>query len=266
MFRRLLTVAVALASIAGVVPARAEGPVAAATAPITQTQTIFAAASMTDAIRQVNDLWVAKGNAASQFNFAASSTLARQVEQGGSASVFISADEQWMNWLAERNLIVPETRVSPIGNRLVLVALADSNLKVDISKTTDIAALLGANGRIATGDPQHFPVGRYAQEALTWLGQWGVLENRLARADSVRNALLLVERGEAPLGIVYETDAAVSTRVKIVGTFPKESHKPVTYPFAVLKANDTPAARALLAFLIGPDAMKVYERLGFTKP
>lgn len=266
MFRRLLTVAVALASIAGVVPARAEGPVAAQTAPVTQTLTVFAAASMTDAIRQANEVWVANGNAPMQFNFAASSILARQVEQGGNAAVFISADEAWMDWLAERNLIAKDSRVSPIGNRLVLIGPADSALKIDITKTTDIAALLGPNGRLATGDPQHVPVGRYAQEALTWMGQWDTIGPRLARADSVRNALLLVERGEAPIGIVYETDAAVSTRVKIIGKFPKESHKPVTYPFAVTAANDNPASRALLAFLVGPEAMKIYERLGFTKP
>lgn len=266
MIRKLLTAALMLATVAVAAPVRAEGPAAVATAPVTQTLTVFAAASMSDAIRQANDVWVAKGNAPLQFNFAASSTLARQMEQGGAAAVFISADEQWMDWSAERNLIVKDTRVSPIGNRLVLIAAADSKLAVDITKTTDIAALLGANGRIATGDPQHVPVGRYAQEALTWLGQWDALGPRLARADSVRNALLLVERGEAPIGIVYETDAAVSSRVKIIGKFPKESHKPITYPFAVGAANDSPASRALFAFLIGPEALKIYEKLGFTKP
>lgn len=266
MIRKLLTAALMLATVSFAAPVRAEGPAAAPAAPVTQTLTVFAAASMSEAIREANDAWVAQGNAPLQFNFAASSILARQIEQGGAAAVFISADEAWMDWLSERNLIAKDSRVSPIGNRLVLIAPADSALKVDITKTTDIVALLGANGRLATGDPQHVPVGRYAQEALTWLGQWDAINPRLARADSVRNALLLVERGEAPIGIVYETDAAVSTRVKIIGTFPKESHKPVTYPFAVVAANDNAASRALLAFLVGPEALKIYGRLGFTKP
>ncbi|MFG1301610.1 molybdate ABC transporter substrate-binding protein [Xanthobacter sp. V3C-3] len=235
-------------------------------APVTSTQTVFAAASMSDAMRQVNELWVARGNAPMQFNLAASSTLIRQIDQGGRASVFISADERWADWGIERGLLVKSTRVSPIGNRLVLIAPTDSALKLDIGRKTDIVALLGRNGRLATGDPAHVPVGRYAQQALTWMGQWKTLNHRLARADSVRSAMLLVERGEAPLGIVYETDAAVSTRVKIVGVFPKESHEPVTYPFVIVKAQDTPAARALLAFLVGPEAMKVYQSFGFTAP
>lgn len=247
-------------------PAVAEEVKPVAAAPITTTETVFAAASMSDALRQVNEVWVAKGNAALQFNFAASSTLIRQIEQGGRAAVFVSADERWADWGVERNLLVKDTRVSPIGNRLVLIAPADSTLKVDLTKTTDVAALLGRGGRLAAGDPAHVPVGRYAEQALTWMGQWDAVSPRLARADSVRSAMLLVERGEAPLGIVYETDAAVSTRVKIVGVFPKESHEPVTYPFVVVTAQDTPAARAVLAFLVGPEAMKVYESFGFTTP
>ncbi|MFC0219933.1 molybdate ABC transporter substrate-binding protein [Pseudochelatococcus lubricantis] len=229
-------------------------------------QTVFAAASLTDAIRQVNDLWVGKGNAPFGFSFAASSTLVRQIEQGADASIFISADERWMDWAQERNLIVAETRVSPIGNRLVLVAPKDSTLNVELTKTTDLAALLGEGNRLATGDPQHVPAGRYAQLALTWHGQWEAISPRLARADNVRSALLLVERGEAPLGIVYETDAAVSKGVRIVGVFPKESHEPVTYPFAVVTKADGPETRRLLGFLTGPEAQEVYGRLGFTKP
>jgi molybdate transport system substrate-binding protein len=229
-------------------------------------QTVFAAASMSDAVRQVNDLWVAKGNQPLQFNFAASSTLVQQIDQGARADIFISADERWMDWAAERNLIVKETRISPIGNRLVLIAEKDSTIEIDLKKGTDLVAFLGRSGLLATGDPQHVPVGRYAQQALTWMGQWDAINSRLARADSVRSAMLLVERGEAPLGIVYETDAAISTRVRIVATFPKESHEPVEYPFAVGTRADGPAARQLLAFLTSPEAMKVYEGLGFTVP
>lgn len=229
-------------------------------------QTVFAAASLTDAIRQANDLWVAEGNPPFQFNFAASSTLVRQIEQGADAAVFISADERWMDWAQERDLIAKDTRVSAIGNRLVLIAPKDSTIEVDLTKDTDIVALLGEGNRLATGDPQHVPVGRYAQQALTALGQWEAIEPRLARADNVRSALLLVERGEAPLGIVYETDAAASAGVRIVGVFPKETHDPVTYPFAVVTKADGPDARKLLDFLTGPKVQEVYGRLGFTKP
>jgi len=242
----LVCLALAVPSLTAPTLARAESTVPQALpAKVTTTQTVFAAASMSDAMRQVNEVWVAKGNAPMQFNFAASSTLIRQIEQGATASVFISADERWADWGIERNLLVKSSRVSPIGNSLVLIAPADSAQKLTITKTTDIAALLGANGRLATGDPAHVPVGLYAQQALTWMGQWDAIAPRLARADSVRSAMLLVERGEAPLGIVYGTDAAISTRVKIVGTFPKESHEP-------------------LAYLVGPEAMAVYEKLGFS--
>ncbi|MGV6875696.1 molybdate ABC transporter substrate-binding protein [Pseudochelatococcus sp. B33] len=240
--------------------------VALAGAAQSQAQTIFAAASMTDAIRQVNELWTAKGNEPFSFSFASSSTLAQQIEQGAEATIFISADERWMDWLQERGLIAEDTRVSALGNRLVLVAPADSDIKVELGKDTDIAALLGADGRLATGDPQHVPVGRYAEQALTALGQWDALAPRLARADSVRSALLLVERGEAPLGIVYATDAAISQGIKVVGVFPEDLHERVTYPFAVVKAADSPAAREALAFLTGDEAAQVYARLGFSKP
>lgn len=227
---------------------------------------VFAAASLTDALREVDRLWVARGNPALRLNFGASSTLARQMEEGAEPDVFISADERWMDRAAERNLIVPATRVSPIGNSLVLIAPADSTLRTALDRGTDLLALLGPGGRLATGDPAHVPVGRYARAALTWMGQWEALAPRLARAGNVRSALLLVERGEAPLGIVYATDAAISPAVRVVGTFPAASHPPIRYPFAVGARRDTPQARALLAFLTGPEAMEVYERLGFTRP
>ncbi|MFG1477711.1 molybdate ABC transporter substrate-binding protein [Xanthobacter sp. V4C-4] len=264
MVLRLLSTALVFLALSLPTVATAQTAQPAAAAPVTSTQTVFAAASMSDALRQVNELWVAKGNAPLQFNFAASSTLIRQIEQGATASVFVSADERWADWGIERGLLVKASRVSPLGNDLVLIAPRDSAVKVEITKTTDILALLGANGRLATGDPAHVPVGRYAEQALTWLGQWDAIGPRLARADSVRAAMLLVERGEAPLGIVYGTDAAVSTRVKVVGTFPESSHEPVTYPFVIVTAQDSPDARAVLAFLVGPEAMAVYKKLGFS--
>lgn len=259
MVLRLLSAALFCLSIAFPSLASAQGA-----APVTTRQTVFAAASMSDALRQANDAWVAKGNAPMEFNFAASSTLIRQIEQGARANIFISADQRWADWGIERNLLVKDSKVSPLGNDLVLIAPADSTVKVDITKTTDIAALLGANGRLATGDPAHVPVGLYAQQALTWMGQWDAINPRLARADSVRAALLLVERGEAPLGIVYGTDAAASNRVKVVGIFPKDSHEPVTYPFVIVTGQDTPDARAAFAFLTGPEAMAIYKKLGFS--
>jgi molybdate transport system substrate-binding protein len=241
---------------------------AAVAAPAARAQdapTVFAAASLTDALRALGQEWAARGNPAPRFSFAASSTLARQIEQGAPADLFMSADEAWANYLQERNLLVATTRSSPIGNALVLVAPADAARPVTLARDTDLRALLGANGRIATGDPAHVPAGRYAQAALTWMGQWGAIAPRLARADNVRAALLLVERGEAPFGIVYATDAAASPGVRIVGTFPAESHEPVTYPFALTRrAENNPRARALLAFLTGPEARPTWQRFGFS--
>ncbi|MDO9713061.1 molybdate ABC transporter substrate-binding protein [Paracraurococcus lichenis] len=227
--------------------------------------TVFAAASLTDALRVLAQEWQARGNSAPRLSFAASSALARQMEQGAPADLFMSADEPWMDYVQQRDLIVNDTRVSPLGNALVLVAPVDAARPVTLARGTDLAALLGPQGRIATGDPAHVPVGKYAQAALTWMGQWDALSPRLARADNVRSALLLVERGEAPYGIVYATDAAVSQGVRVVGTFPTESHPPITYPFALTRrAASNPQARALLAFLAGPEAAPTWQRFGFS--
>jgi molybdate transport system substrate-binding protein len=230
-----------------------------------QAVTVFAAASLTDAMRALGGAWQARGNPAPRLSFASSSALARQIEQGAPADLFASADEPWMDYLQQRNLIVNGTRVSPLGNALVLVAPADRARPVTLARGTDLAAILGPNGRIATGDPAHVPVGRYAQAALEWMGQWQALAPRLARADNVRAALLLVERGEAPLGIVYATDAAASPGLRVVGTFPAESHAPITYPFALTRRAEGDAqARALLAFLTGAEALPIWQRFGFT--
>jgi molybdate transport system substrate-binding protein len=231
--------------------------------------TVFAAASLTDALRALAQEWGGvRGNAAPRLSFAASSALARQIEQGAPADLFLSADEPWMDYVQQRGLILPETRVSPIGNALVLVAPASAGAaptSVALARGgTDLAALLGPGGRLATGDPAHVPVGRYAQAALSWMGQWDAVAPRLARADNVRAALLLVERGEAPLGIVYATDAAASQEVRVVGTFPAGSHPPITYPFALTRrAAGSAAARDLLAFLTGPEAAPTWQRFGF---
>jgi molybdate transport system substrate-binding protein len=226
--------------------------------------TVFAAASLTDVFKQLGEQWRAQTGQPVRFSFAASSTLARQIEQGAPADLFASADEQWMDYLQQRGDILQASRVSPIGNTLVLVGGAGAP-PLALARDTDLAALLGPNGRIATGDPAHVPVGIYAQKALEWMGQWSTLSPRLARADSVRSALLLVERGEAPFGIVYATDSAVSEGVTVVGTFPEASHPPVTYPFALVKrAQSNVQAKALLAFLAGPEAAPAYKRFGFS--
>jgi molybdate transport system substrate-binding protein len=228
-----------------------------------QELTVFAAASLTDALKDVSGKWTEAGHSPLRMSFGSSSTLARQIEQGAPANVFASADEKWMDYLAEKQLIAAGTRKSLLGNDLVLVVAADKPVHVTIGKGFDLAALLGANGRLATGDPAHVPVGIYAEQALKKLGMWDSIAPRLARTEDVRAALLLVERGEAPAGIVYATDAAASKAVMTAGTFPADSHDPVSYPFAVTKSGDTAEARALLGFLAGPSARAVFVQRGF---
>lgn len=230
-----------------------------------QEVTVMAAASLTDAMKELGQLWAAKGHPVPRFSYGASSALARQIEQGAPADIFASADEPWADYLEQRNLLTPGTRTSPLGNALVLIARAQpASAPVTIVPGLDLSARLGPNGRIATGDPASVPVGKYAEAALRNLGIWDTLAPRIARAENVRAALLLVERGEAPLGIVYATDAAASKAVQVVGTFPANTHPPISYPFALTKKGDTPEARALLAFLTGPEAAGTYRKLGFT--
>jgi len=229
-----------------------------------QQLTMFAAASLTDALKDVSAAWEKQGHPPLRLSFASSSTLARQIAEGAPANLFASADEKWMDYLAKAKAIVPDTRKDLLSNQLVLVVPKDRARKVTIGPDLDLAALLGPNGRIATGDPAHVPVGIYAKQALTKLGLWSKVEPRLARAEDVRGALLLVERGEAPAGIVYATDAAVAPGVVIAGVFPESSHDHITYPFAVVRSGDTPEARALMAYLAGPDARAIFVRRGFS--
>jgi molybdate transport system substrate-binding protein len=216
-------------------------------------------------MKALGEQWRDQGHPLPRFSFAASSALARQIEQGAPADIFASADEAWMDYVQQRDLIVNDTRRSPLANTLVLIApTGRPGPAITLDRQTDFAALLGVDGRIATGDPSNVPAGKYAQAALTWMGQWNSLSPRLARADNVRSALLLVERGEAPLGIVYATDAATSQGVRIIATFPAESHPPVTYPFALARrAANNPEAKAFLAFASGTDAEPTYRRFGF---
>jgi molybdate transport system substrate-binding protein len=228
-----------------------------------QTLTVFAAASLTDAMKEISGLWLKDGHAVPRMSFDSSSTLARQIEQGAPVNVFASADEKWMDYLVKDNLIAPYTRHDLLGNDLVLIVPATRPIHVDIGPGFDLSALLGPNGRLSTGDPAHVPAGIYAEQALRKLGLWDKVATRLAAAPDVRSALLLVERGEAPAGIVYSTDATVSKAVMVAGVFPESSHDPITYPFALTKAGDTPEARAFLAFLSSPAAREVWVKRGF---
>jgi molybdate transport system substrate-binding protein len=228
-----------------------------------QTLTVFAAASLTDAMKDISQLWVKAGHEAPRMSFASSSTLAQQIEQGAPVNVFASADEKWMDYLTKASLIAPDSRHDLLGNDLVLVVPATHPIHVTIGPGFDLSALLGPDGRLSTGDPAHVPAGIYAEQALRKLGLWDKVASHLAAAADVRSALLLVERGEAPAGIVYSTDAAVSKAVAIAGVFPDSSHDPVTYPFAVTKAGDTPDARAFLAFLSTPAVREVWVKRGF---
>jgi len=228
-----------------------------------QDLTVFAAASLTNALTDVCAAWSKQGHPMPRLSFAASSTLARQIEQGAPANIFASADERWMDDLARHEAIVPQTRRDLLRNDLVLIVPANAPRHVAIGPGFDLAGLLGPTGRLATGDPAHVPVGIYAKQALEHLGLWSSVAQRLAPTDDVRAALLLVERGEAPAGIVYGTDAAISRQVMVAGAFPADSHDPITYPFAVTRSGDTPDARALFDFMAGPEARRLFAKYGF---
>ena len=228
---------------------------------------VFAAASLTNALTQIDALWQAQGHPASQFSFGSSGTLAQQIDQGAPADLFVSADEKWMAWLAARGRLAAGSRRDLVGNRLVLVERKAALKPVTLGPHTDLAAVLGAHGRLAVGEPASVPAGIYAKQALTKLGLWNAVSDRLAPAENVRAALLLVERGEAPAGIVYATDVAVAPGLAVAGVFPESSHTPIVYPGAELKAAAQPdRAAALLSYLGGGAAQAIFHNLGFSKP
>jgi molybdate transport system substrate-binding protein len=225
--------------------------------------TVFAAASLKNALDDVDAAFAKASGIKITVIYAASSTLAKQIEEGAPADVFASADVDWMDYAQQKKLITDATRVNLLGNRLVLIAPKDSSLgDVAIGPGFDLAALAG-DGRIVTGDVRAVPVGRYAKAALEKLGAWTKAAPKMAMSENVRAALALVARGEAPLGIVYETDAKVEPGVKIVGTFPPDSHPPIVYPFAAT-AGAKPQAERYLAFLRSAAAKTIFERYGFT--
>jgi molybdate transport system substrate-binding protein len=227
------------------------------------TLTVFAAASLKNALDDIDAAFTKASGIKVTASYAASSALAKQIEQGAPADVFASADLDWMDYAHDKKLINDATRINLLGNRLVLIAPKDSRLgDVPIGPGFDLAALAG-DGRIVTGDVRAVPVGRYAKAALEKLGAWQKAEPKMAMAESVRAALALVARGEAPLGIVYETDAKVEPNVKIIGNFPPDSHPPIIYPFAATITAKPPTER-YLGFLRSTAAKNVLERYGFT--
>jgi len=224
---------------------------------------VFAAASLTNVLGELSQAFETQAGVRVKLSFAASSVLARQIEAGGRADAFISADQEWMDYLQARNLIDKATRRNLVGNRLVLIAPADSKLELKIAPAFKLAWALGA-GRLSTGDPDTVPVGRYARSALTSLGVWDEVQDRLVRADNVRSAMMFVARGESPLGIVYTTDALVDPKVRIVDTFPDNTHAPITYPAAANRGARGEAI-AFLDYLAGAAARDTWKRFGFVE-
>jgi len=225
---------------------------------------VFAAASLTDALQEIGTAYEKTSAVRVKMSFDASSNMARQIEAGAPADVFFSADTQWMDYLQSHNLIQPASRHNVVGNRLVLIAPAASEIKLKIAPHFPLAAALG-NGHLATGAPDSVPVGRYARSALSALGVWDEVAGRIVAAENVRAALMYVARGEAPLGIVYANDALIDKKVRVVDTFPANTHEPIVYPVALTKGAK-PEAAGFVSYLLGPQAHAVFIRYGFTEP
>lgn len=242
-----------LAGAAALFPAttRAGGPL-----------TVFAAASLQEALTAAGGAWTARSATPVRFSFGASSAIARQIDQGAPADVFLSADEEWMDWLQARGGIVAATRRRLLSNQLVLIAPKASRSALKIAPGMPLARALGG-GRLAVADPSAVPAGKYAKASLISLGVWGAVSDRLLPAENVRAALAYVSRGEAPLGIVYATDAKAEPKVRVLGLFPASGHPPIVYPGAVTAASRNRAAAGFLGFLQGPQASAIFRRYGF---
>ena len=225
--------------------------------------TVFAAASMKNALDAANAEWQKETGNETTVSYAASSALAKQIEAAAPADLFISADLAWMDYVAEKKLIREDTRSNLLGNRIVLIAPKDKAEKVEIKEGFDLAGLIG-DGKLAMGAVDSVPAGKYGKAALEKLGVWSSVEGKVAGAESVRAALALVSRGEAPYGIVYQTDAAADPGVAIVGAFPEDSHPPIIYPVAILADSKSPAASAYLDFLKSDKAAPFFTEQGFT--
>ncbi len=228
----------------------------------TKPVTVFAAASLTDVLNAIGKSYEVKTGNHLAFSFAASSTLARQIEASAGADILISADTEWMDYLDNKGLVKHETRRNLLCNHLVLIAPADSRIALKIAPHFNLAGALGG-GRLSVADPNSVPAGKYGRQALTSLGVWNTVVDHLASAENVRVALAYVARGEAPLGIVYSTDAMGERKVRIVDTFPENTHARIVYPVALTK-DAKPEAVAFLACLSSPEAATIFTKAGFT--
>src|SRR5262247_2340522 len=249
----------ALPAMAMLIWASAAGPAAAQTRDVL----VFAAASLKNALDDVAAQWQRETGKKASISYAASNTLIKQIEQGAPADIFISADLDWMDYGQQKGLIKPDNRFNLLGNRLVLIAPKDANVSANIQPGFDLAALL-KGGRLAMANVGAVPAGKYGKAALEKLGAWDGVKDKIAQAENVRAALVLVARGGAPLGIVYQTDAASDPTVKIVGSFPENTHPPIIYPIALTKESTNPDAQAFLNYLRSPAARAAFERQGFT--
>ena len=258
MRRRISQVLLSLVILEGALGSQA----LPAAEPQQQQLLVFAAASLTNAVQELAADYEKTAHVEVKSSFDASSSLARQIEAGARADVFFSADTAWMDYLQQRNLIQPATRRDLLGNTLVLIAPTGSPIKLKIAPNFPLADALG-KGRLATGDPDSVPVGRYARSALTTLGVWAEVAPRMVRAENVRDALMYVARGEAPLGIVYGSDALVDKAVRVVDTFPANTHPPIVYPIALTRTARS-AAAAFEAYLASPQAERIFVKYGFT--
>ena len=232
---------------------------------------VFAAASLKPALDEIIATPDAKAVCAAKAceikaSYAASSQLEHQIEAGAPAAIFISADQDWMNTADSKGRIIKETRADMLGNALVLVAPKDSKVALKIAPKFDLAGALGKDGHIALGEPNSVPAGKYAKASLTSLGVWDSIQARVVSADNVRAALNFVAKGEAPLGVVYRSDAVSEPAVRVVDTVPDASHAPIVYPAAIVTDHDTPAARKLLELLRAPSSQAIFTRYGFDAP
>ncbi len=256
--------AAAVAALVWGAGASASSACAAEAAPVrTARVMVFAAASTTAALTEIAALFTAQGKGRAVTSFASSSMLAKQIANGAPADIYVSANPGWMDYLARENAIETATRLDLLANRLVLVAPAGSALSVRIAPAFPLAETLG-EGRLAIGDPDHVPAGIYGRAALRWLGVWPALAGRVARTQDVRGALALVGRGEAAAAVVYATDVAITKRVRLVATFPADSHPPIRYPVAIVAGRGRPEVRRFYEFLTSPEAARVFTRHGFT--
>ena len=247
--RRLLALTVLLLTLAE--PALAQ-----------PTVTVFAAASLRDVLDAQAAAFTRAGGPPVRLSYAGSSAIARQIESGAPADLFISADSDWMDYVARRGLVDVRSRRNLVTNHLALIAPADSKIRITISKNMNLRAIL-ENGRLAMAGPD-VPAGRYGRAAFANLGVWSDVQGRVVQADNVRNAMMFVARGEAPLGVVYDTDALVDPKVRIVGLFPDRSHPRIVYPAAIVKSSTNPAGARFMTFLRSRAAQDIFRRYGFT--